>query len=278
MGVVLFVVSSLLRHRTSLSVGLFHQPKPSFHRKVWRYDFKRRVGMTRMQTLKESAPNVECNVEKQSFSSPNCYTNHMSGTQIRVGHNRNITRWTHYSKIRYIICAETFLDPHLATYAAGKFAEAAQMWENSAVRFKLVHRNERATFRVVYSNALYGPDVLAMAFFPNENHADERTLVIYSPALAGDNREHLSGVLAHELGHIQGLRHEFETRRDGSVRWGKRNPRSIMNWFEKAWKCRVRTQDIAELKCFYKFTARKYMGFKIEVLDPPMTRYGVVES
>jgi len=63
------------------------------------------------------------------------------------------------------------------------------MWKNCVVKFREVGRNEKATFRVVYSDRIWnhldencklGPvQVVAQAFLPNRWHPEYRTLTIY---------------------------------------------------------------------------------------------------
>ncbi|KAI1394955.1 hypothetical protein F4819DRAFT_227080 [Hypoxylon fuscum] len=78
-------------------------------------------------------------------------------------------------------------------------------------------------------------------------------LYVYRLALTGDNEEHMAKILAHEIGHILGLRHEFAgVKETGSMLWGEPNAKSVMNYFPCAasWSA-VQRQDIKEVKDFY---------------------------
>ncbi|KAI1117976.1 hypothetical protein F5Y14DRAFT_292281 [Nemania sp. NC0429] len=199
--------------------------------------------------------------------------------RARVGHDGYIPRWQKGSTIKYIVREESFSNHRLATFTAAKAVEATFMWRGIGVRFEQVYRDREATFQIKYrdSPSDYDPKVFAEAFFPHEWRG---TLFVYRSALEEGNRDYLANILAHELGHILGLRHEFagdvirnetgETREAeaGSVPWGSKNENSIMNYFASPGLCSVQEQDLEELREFYDFSKEMYKGLRIRDFEP----------
>ncbi|RYP47416.1 hypothetical protein DL768_006531 [Monosporascus sp. mg162] len=208
-----------------------------------------------------------------------CATRRRSHAQLRVGIDGFIPRWTKGSTLKYIVRAESFPTPDMATYTAGKLAEAISMWKDKGVRFQQVYPTCRATFQVIYHDmpADNYANVYAEAFFPNAHLPTERTLIVYGLALNEGNRDYLANILSHEIGHIMGLRHEFAAKSNseeaGSVLWGKENDRSIMNYFDHPSKWRVQKQDLDDLESFYESTEEKHEELVIREFEPPTLFY-----
>ncbi|RYP10798.1 hypothetical protein DL764_000420 [Monosporascus ibericus] len=208
-----------------------------------------------------------------------CATQRRSHARLRVGTDGLIPRWTKGSTVKYVVCAKTFPTPDMATYTAGKLAEAISMWKGKGVRFQQVYPTCKATFKVIYEDKpVYDcANVYAEAFFPSEYSPMERSLRVYGLALNEGNRGYLANILSHEIGHIMGLRHEFAAKSNsgetGSVLWGKENDSSIMNYFDHPSKWRVQKQDLNDLKSFYESTEKKHEELVIREFEPPMLFY-----
>lgn len=166
-----------------------------------------------------------------------------------------VPRWAAGTKLRYVICAETFPHPEDAALAASNLAQAIDQFADVPVTFEEVTRNTKAHFRVVYKDPVCADEanVLASAFFPNRGPRNTRTLHIYALAF---RKRHIGSqvqVLAHEVGHILGLRHEFapESAECRSFTYGRRNPDSIMSYPADWSTAKVTQQDIDELRGLY---------------------------
>ncbi|RYP03676.1 hypothetical protein DL765_010422 [Monosporascus sp. GIB2] len=208
-----------------------------------------------------------------------CATQRRSHTRLQVGTDGFIPRWTKGSTVKYIVRTESFPTPDMATYTAGKLAEAISMWKGKGVRFQQVYPTCKATFQVIYHDmpAYNDANVYAEAFFPNNHSPIKRTLIVYGPALNKSNRDYLANILSHEIGHIMGLRHEFAAKTNsgetGSVLWGKENDSSIMNYFDHLSKWRVQKQDLEDLESFYESTEKKHEELVIREFEPPTLYY-----
>lgn len=143
-----------------------------------------------------------------------------------------------------------FADPAAARVAIRKlFGEAVWAWGSAApVRFS--ERNDAWDFEIaVRSVDRCSPSgcVLASAFFPD---AGRHELVIY-PRLFAQSRQEQVETLAHEIGHIFGLRHFFanlsETAWPSQI-FGTHDPFSIMNYGAAS---RLTATDKADLKRLY---------------------------
>ncbi|KAI1177882.1 hypothetical protein F4777DRAFT_540720 [Nemania sp. FL0916] len=186
--------------------------------------------------------------------------------RAQVGLGGYIPRWVRGATIPYIVIERSFRGRGHARFAAAMAARAIAMWQGIGVTFEQVSRNSLATFDIRYRDLPFNekPDVYAEAFFPQEGRG---TLYVYQLAMLEPNRGCLDGILAHEIGHILGLRHEFAGE-PGSVLWGKRNVNSVMNYFSDVRQYSVQNQDLMELRSFYEFTGKQYKGLEIRDFMP----------
>ncbi|UKZ75967.1 hypothetical protein TrVFT333_003663 [Trichoderma virens FT-333] len=196
----------------------------------------------------------------------NCITQGHGCTDIRLGWDNEIARWCCGSEISYVICQETF-PAFLLSLVEEDMRKAISMWKGIGVSFKQVHRNDQATFAVIYNDRERG--AYACSFFPNEQ---SRKLFIYKPSLRKAN--YLANILAHEIGHILGLRHEYanthdEEKKYTSVRFGSENAQSVMN-LKIPEQLQVHDQDLEELRSFYSCDIEEYGGLPIHDIDPAL--------
>lgn len=199
-----------------------------------------------------------------------CLTQPHGCAEVRVGFRREIPRWSRGSELGYAIYDETFPDD-LSAKIGPAMETAINMWQSRDVTFKQVGRNDPATFAVVYENG--PPKAYARSFFPNESR--RRLSVFQRTRRAPDS---LPGLLAHELGHIFGLRHEFahtdeEEMQFPSVLVGSENSKSIMNYFARPEQYQVQQSDLKELRSFYEYDKAEYKGLPIHDIDPVVSLY-----
>ncbi|MES2459185.1 MAG: M57 family metalloprotease [Armatimonadota bacterium] len=129
-------------------------------------------------------------------------------------------------------------------------AEAVNAWGDAApIRF--TENPDNSDFEIVverYENCTSQGCTLAQAFFPD---AGRHQLLIF-PTMFRQSREEQIETLAHEIGHVFGLRHffapEFETRWP-SVIYGEHKPFSIMNYGRNS---QLTPEDRRDLKLLYE--------------------------
>lgn len=186
-----------------------------------------------------------------------CVTQEDAEREARVGSKDKgfAARWKKGSVLKYIIRTETFPNSRQAALVAREATKAIVMWQNIGVLFKKVGRDEKATFAIKFcpQSDNCRRDVYARAFFPNDS-PDE--LSVYELALKRSNVCFLANILAHEFGHVLGLRHEFAV--ETSFLWGKENARSVMNYFSDLSQLQVGSQDREELATFYECEERRH--------------------
>ncbi|MEM7170218.1 MAG: reprolysin-like metallopeptidase [Pseudomonadota bacterium] len=164
-----------------------------------------------------------------------------------------------------------FRDPTGAKqYLRALFAHGLQLWGDAPpVRFTEVR--DRWDFEIAVSareNCSANGCTLARAFFPDSGRHD---LLIY-PTMFEQTLQEQIETLAHEIGHIFGLRHFFaditETRWRSEI-FGEHSPFSIMNYGPKS----VMTPaDQADLKTLYELAWSRDLteinGTPIQLMRP----------
>ena len=136
-------------------------------------------------------------------------------------------------------------------YLRELLADGIMLWENAPpVKFKEVQDGWDFEIAVNPTNNCnsQGACTLARAFFPDGGRHD---LLIYPKMFELDRKEQVE-TMAHELGHVFGLRHFFaliDEQEWPAQMFGKHSPFSIMNYGENS----VMTDnDIADLTALYQ--------------------------
>ena len=159
-----------------------------------------------------------------------------------------------------------FADPPAAKdYFRDRIKAALGLWGDAVpVRFKEVA--DAWDFEVIFeADPKCNPNgcVLASAFFPDSGQHD---LTIYATLLDQPEKEVVE-TLAHELGHVFGLRHFFAKLSEGafpSVIFGKHRKQSIMNYGVHS---KMTATDRADLKALY---AMAWSGQMTEINGTPV--------
>jgi hypothetical protein len=175
-----------------------------------------------------------------------------------VGLGTVITRWAKSQTVNFAALANGYPQPEQALLAAYALREAADEWNqlNLGVRFKWVEKLEDASFVLCYAGEQ--DEVLARAFFPNEEKLSY--FHVYSAAFQPGKVQYLKSIFLHQLGHVLGFRHDFapEVDNDGSIRLGPRDPRSVMG---VEFPPQIQATDRESAIAFYKFSETS-LGWK----------------
>lgn len=158
----------------------------------------------------------------------------------------NLLRWRFQER-----SMDVFENPTAAKSAIERlFGESVLEWGDSAP-IKFVNQRTSWDFEIVVKAQDDCDDtgcVLAAAFFPDGGRHE---LEIY-PKMFSLSRDEQIATLAHEIGHIYGLRHFFanitETEWKSEI-FGEHNPFTIMNYGDKSV---LTAQDRKDLKKLYK--------------------------
>lgn len=157
----------------------------------------------------------------------------------------NLTLWKSKSVIKWVARADGYLTPEDAIFAARGVQQAAQAWNKhlgGRVTFEYTPIFDDACFQVLYGGDDDG--VLASAFFPDDYKRVLNELYVFKRQFDVDQRSLIANTMAHELGHVIGLRHEhsqekmangFGPEDDGkqieSILYGPPNPLSVMAYY-----------------------------------------------
>ncbi len=165
-----------------------------------------------------------------------------------------IPLWAKNSTLRWRFQEQSmrsFADPTAAkARIRGVMGRALLAW-GDAVPIKFAERKDGWDFEVVVRDAEdcdINGCTLASAFFPD---AGRHELVIYPTMLQESEKEQVS-TLAHEFGHVFGLRHFFAKVQEARWRsevFGRHNAFSIMNYGAKS---KLTAADRADLKRLYQ--------------------------
>lgn len=203
---------------------------------------------------------------QNTIYSSNCVTETLGCAELRIGWCDHIPRWIKGSELSYIVCTETF-PPPLAASVEDDMKKAISWWQSTGVRFKQVPRDARATFALRFDGGKCKKGY-ALSFMPDTGPAE---LLVYQKSLS--KAEHLPNILAHEIGHIMGLRHGFAHKKKNevySVLFGCEDERSIMNYYDHPGELQVSERDLQGLRAFYEYDQAEYDGLAIVTIKPEL--------
>ncbi|CBF73949.1 predicted protein [Aspergillus nidulans FGSC A4] len=189
---------------------------------------------------------------------------------LHVGFGGVLPRWARDppQTVNFAAFANGYPRPVLALVGANALRDAADEWNklDLGVKFKWVEKIEHASF--VLSYAGNQGNVLAEAFFPNED--DLSYLNVYSAAFQPGTVQYLKNIFLHELGHVLGFRHEFAPeleKEEECVQLGPRNPLSVMGY---EFPPQIQTTDRESAEAFYMFPGYS-LGWR-EAKVPPSSK------
>lgn len=174
----------------------------------------------------------------------------------------DVTLWANGCTIKWVARADGYPSRDNATYAAQGVASAADAWTTimqGRVKFEYTEVFNDACFQVAYGGDQN--NVLASAFFPDDYNNPLNTLYVYKRQFDDDQKTYVTNTMAHELGHVLGLRHEFaqegipgwlqpedSLRGPESVIYGTRNEKSVMAYYVGQ---QIQQSDVDDIRSAY---------------------------
>lgn len=166
-----------------------------------------------------------------------------------------IPLWAHDVTLRWRFQPQSmaiFVNPDAAAgYLRTLFGEALLLWTPDAVPIRFTEAQDVWDFEIAVNakeKCSINGCTLASAFFPDSGRHE---LKIYPTMFDQDRAEQIE-TMAHELGHVFGLRHFFAKLRESgwaAELFGKHNPLSIMNYGEES---RMTPEDQDDLALLYQ--------------------------
>ena len=194
---------------------------------------------------------VKCVTDTRGFETPN------NDARVRIVVDTSegfIPLWAKNSTLRWRFQAQSiraFANPEAAKEKIRALMGKALLEWGDAVPVKFAERKDAWDFEVSLRNAAdcdINGCTLASAFFPDSGRHE---LLIY-PTMFEQSEQEQVETLAHEFGHVFGLRHFFakiSEKEWSSTIFGKHKPFTIMNYGAKS---KMTAADRADLKTLYR--------------------------
>lgn len=184
---------------------------------------------------------------------------------LRIGNGKDIPRWEKGSILTYSVDSRSFPRRQDRLLAETALAQATKPWNdmNLGITLQPAMKGKTAVFDLVFSpNASKSDRTLARAF-PPDAPIEDRKLVVYARQFDPVYVDSMANTFLHEIGHILGLRHEFEEQLP-SILFGEANALSVMNYLGHPTLLHIQQTDLTWTKEFYAFNGRLLSGLPIK--------------
>lgn len=146
--------------------------------------------------------------------------------------------------------------------------EATRPWNdmNLGVILRPAMRGKTAVFTLVFSPNVNESDHTLARAFPPDAPIKDRKLVVYARQFDPVYVDAMANTFLHEIGHILGLRHEFQENLP-SILFGEANDLSVMNYLGHPSLLHIQETDFTWTREFYAFDGNLLGGLPIKNLS-----------
>lgn len=184
---------------------------------------------------------------------------------LRIGNGKDIPRWERGSILTYSVDSRSFPRRQDCLLAETALAQATRPWNdmNLGITLQPVMKDKTAVFKLVFSPDVSKSDRTLARAFPPDAPIEDRKLVVYARQFDPVYVDSMANTFLHEIGHILGLRHEFQEKLP-SILFGEANGQSVMNYLGHPSLLHIQQTDFTWTKEFYAFNGRLLGGLPIK--------------
>lgn len=184
---------------------------------------------------------------------------------LQVGNGKDIPRWEKGSILTYSVNSNSFPRRQDRLLAETALAQATKPWNdmNLGITLQPAMKGKTAVFDLVFSPNVSKCDRTLARAFPPDAPIEDRKLVVYAKQFDPVYVDSMANTFFHEIGHILGLRHEFQENLPSTL-FGEANPLSVMNYLGHPRFLHIQQTDSTWTKEFYAFNGRFLDGLPVK--------------
>lgn len=187
---------------------------------------------------------------------------------LRVGNETHVPRWEEGSILTYSVNFCSFPGAQERSLAEKALEQATKPWNDMELGITLqpAMKGKTAVFELVFSPNISDSDRTLARAFPPDTRIKDRKLVVYAKQFDPVYVDSMANTFLHEIGHILGLRHEFQENIP-SILFGEANDLSVVNQLGHPSLLHIQQTDSTWTRKFYAFDGRLLGGLPIRYVS-----------